>query len=104
MREAIEAVRVDDWRDLGDAIEVMTEDGPATRLPKSEPVVIAWTPAGRLYVYPGSFDTAEQAAEFAAWVERVGTINPDRWSYLRGMYGTAAYFEDGYADLDKRLD
>jgi hypothetical protein len=46
----------------------------------------------------------KEARAMAEWIRVKGTINLEKWTYLRGVYGSAAYSQDGWDDLDRSLD
>jgi hypothetical protein len=107
-RTRIELCYVTDNQNLSDAYIVQTEDGPVTRLAPSFPVVVAETPAGRLFALRTRYGTTPQewarADRAADIVQAKGDINEAHWVYLRGMYGTPSYEEDGWSAMDRALD
>lgn len=122
-------VQVENWFDLGDQREERDlEDGSVHILnPEPAPVVTVvldrgdylvlsldlpnraawanWHIDGLLAGQNPAWNEAMLVAEtMAARIRTQGTINPDKWHYLRAVYGSAAYFQDGYEDLDRSLD
>jgi hypothetical protein len=63
-------------------------------------VVTVETERGDLLRFPTAFSSAAAAERFAARVRGAGVIVLDRWDYVRAIYGSAAYFEDG-CELDQ---
>lgn len=105
-RETLEMVRIDDWKDIGDLYEgPMNEDGERPiRRPKSDIVLVAITKFGRMYVKSVNGLSPEERETMRTWVERVGSVNPDKWFYVRGVYGSDAYQADGWEAYDIALD
>ena len=66
-------------------------------------VVECETKRGNLLRYPVKFygeDGNRRAHKFAGQVQRVGVVDPSRWEFIRAIYGSAAYVEDGHEMAD----
>lgn len=59
------------------------------------------TKRGVIYEYPEKFygEQGHAAAyRFISRVQRAGVIQPERWDYVRAIYGSQAWIEDGHEE------
>lgn len=118
MRTAIRPhwVTVEDNRTIGDAYEVMTEDGPVVRLPPSLPIIVLTLEARCGHFDEGSrfYHACRYGSGPAEWdracralqtIQLHGSVNldSDRWVMGAAVYGSVAYFTQGYHEMDKRI-
>ena len=91
-------VRVEDDYYFGNAYTVQREDGPVVRVPEHNLLIVAETIRGELYVYntPLGFGPHKQyrAERLVLDIKKEGSIHPNKWTFVRNVYGTQAYVDE----------
>lgn len=99
----LDEVTVVDWADCGPLYYgEMSEDGERPILrPAHEAVILLTTYHGHVYslplVYGEDFARAERAA---ARIRAEGTVNLDKWAFVRVVYGSDAYVGEGVGEME----